>query len=51
MTKEEVLQAIEEQEEYIHIKEMSDDMYYTCGSYAEDKRKLTSLKNMLKEFE
>lgn len=50
MTKEQILQTIKEQEEYMYIKEMSDDMYYTCGTYAEDKRKLTALKNMLKEF-
>ena len=48
MTKEEILQAIEEQEEYMRIKEMSDDMYYTCGGYTEDKRKLDQLKDMLK---
>lgn len=51
MTKEEILQAIETQEEYMHIKEMSDDMYYTYGTYAEDRRKLNQLKNLLKEFE
>ena len=51
MTKEEVLKAIEDLEERMKIKEMSDDMYYTCGTYAEDDRKLNQLKNLLKEFE
>ena len=51
MAKEEILQAIERQKEYMRIKEMSDDMYYTCGTYEEDRRKLNQLKNMLKEFE
>ena len=48
MTKEEILQAIERQKEYMRIKEMSDDMYYTYGTYEEDRRKLNQLKNMLK---
>jgi hypothetical protein len=51
MTKEEILQAIEKQKEHMRIKEMSDDMYYTYGTYEEDRRKLNQLKNMLKEFE
>jgi hypothetical protein len=51
MTKEEILQAIKKQEEYMSIKEMSDDMYYTYGTYEQDRRKLNELKNMLKEVE
>jgi phosphoribosyl-ATP pyrophosphohydrolase len=51
MTKEEILQAIKKQEEYMYIKEMSDDMYYTCGSYTEDKRKLNQLKDTLKNLQ
>ena len=51
MMKEEVLQAIEDLESDMYIKEMSDDFYYTKGTYPEDKRKLNQLKDMLKEFE
>jgi hypothetical protein len=50
MTKEEILKAIKEQEEYISIKEMSDDFYHTKGTYQEDKRQLNSLKKMLEEI-
>lgn len=51
MTKEEVLKAIEDLEERMSIKEMSDDMYYTCWTYAEDNKILKQLKILLKDLD
>lgn len=51
MTKEQILQEINGIEYYMYIKEMSDDFYYTKGTYEEDRRKLEQLRKMLKEIE
>ena len=50
MTKEQILKEIKDLEDYMQIKEMSDDFYYTKGTYQEDKRQLNSLKKMLEEI-
>lgn len=50
MTKEQILKEIKDLEDYMQIKEMSDDFYHTKGTYQEDKRQLNSLKKMLEEI-
>lgn len=48
-TKEEIEKEIERVRDEIAFKELSDDFYYTKGTYNEDTRRLRNLEAELKE--